>query len=124
MESEAKIEELATQWLRFSNASEHELEDHPDLSAWMTLSELAIDTPESAIEVIHRIIQIGTTDAQRNLLAAGPIEDVLINIQEPWNSPHLEELKVLICKFKSIVWTGRMNSENRSWYETVLHSCK
>lgn len=117
-----KSGELAKRWLHYTSAPGLVPEDHPDFPAWMELSVLAIDEPENAISLINQILEMNPTEAQKAELAAGPLEDVIINLKHPWNHKRRQDVVKLINLLGTLVWTGRMPHENREWFDSVLKS--
>ena len=95
-------------------------EQHPDLPAWEMLNDLAITAHGTAIRVILEVLRLGPSREQVEVLAAGPFEDVLVNMSEPWGHEGRDDIIRLIRVLGRLVWTGRMPDENRFWFEAML----
>ena len=74
---EAEKRLLAEAWIAFSHANRDAVADDADFSAWEQMTDLCLEAPDIAWDVILLILATDQSIATMETLSAGPLEDLL-----------------------------------------------
>jgi len=111
--NEFKLEQLATSWIRLHHAEMNSEEYEKDFWSFEKLSEFCRKNPEDAWRVIVKIYENHPDEKILSNLAAGPLEDLLVNhgrLALIWIDQYCMNESDLV-KVLQMVWRNAMSEE-------------